>query len=62
MAETRNVKALHGLSRSLINNMVTGVATGFTRNLETAFEAIRNRSRRGELPAGLEIAPAEPRG
>lgn len=24
----------HGLSRSLINNMVTGVSTGFSRNLE----------------------------
>jgi large subunit ribosomal protein L6 len=27
-------RALHGLTRSLINNMVTGVATGFTKNLE----------------------------
>jgi large subunit ribosomal protein L6 len=26
--------ALHGLSRSLINNMVTGVSTGFTRELD----------------------------
>ncbi|MDQ6656585.1 MAG: 50S ribosomal protein L6, partial [Verrucomicrobiota bacterium] len=32
-AETRSVKALHGLSRSLINNMVLGVSTGFTKNL-----------------------------
>ena len=27
-------RALHGLTRTLINNMVTGVATGFTKNLE----------------------------
>jgi large subunit ribosomal protein L6 len=33
-AETRSVKALHGLSRALINNMVVGVSTGFTRSLE----------------------------
>lgn len=33
-SEVRSVKALHGLSRSLIANMVTGVTTGFTKNLE----------------------------
>ena len=27
-------RALHGLTRSLVANMVTGVATGFTKNLE----------------------------
>jgi large subunit ribosomal protein L6 len=27
-------RALHGLTRTLINNMVTGVTTGFTKNLE----------------------------
>lgn len=32
-AETRSVKALHGLSRSLVNNMVHGVSEGFTRDL-----------------------------
>jgi large subunit ribosomal protein L6 len=32
--ETRQVKALHGLSRSLIANMVTGVHEGFKKNLE----------------------------
>src|ERR1700730_673657 len=32
--ETRSVKALHGLSRSLINNMVVGVSKGFQRALE----------------------------
>ncbi len=33
-AETRSVKALHGLSRSLVNNMVVGVSKGFQRALE----------------------------
>jgi large subunit ribosomal protein L6 len=32
--ETQQAKAIHGLSRSLLANMVTGVATGFTRDLE----------------------------
>jgi large subunit ribosomal protein L6 len=27
-------RALHGLTRTLVNNMVVGVATGFTKNLE----------------------------
>ena len=33
-AETRSVKALHGLSRALVNNMVRGVSEGFTKDLE----------------------------
>jgi large subunit ribosomal protein L6 len=32
--ETRQVKALHGLSRALVNNMVIGVTEGFKKNLE----------------------------
>jgi large subunit ribosomal protein L6 len=32
--DERNHKALHGLTRSLINNMVEGVTKGYTRNLE----------------------------
>ena len=33
-AETRSVKALHGLSRALLNNMVRGVSEGFSKDLE----------------------------
>jgi large subunit ribosomal protein L6 len=33
-AETRSVKALHGLSRALVHNMVQGVSEGFTKQLE----------------------------
>lgn len=32
--ETRQAKALHGLARSLINNMVIGVTEGFKKDLE----------------------------
>ncbi|MDP8238653.1 MAG: 50S ribosomal protein L6 [Candidatus Hatepunaea meridiana] len=32
--DSRNQKALHGLSRSLLANMVTGVASGFKKELE----------------------------
>jgi large subunit ribosomal protein L6 len=32
--DERNNRALHGLTRSLIQNMVTGVTTGFTKELE----------------------------
>ena len=33
-AETRSVKALHGLSRALLHNMVQGVSEGFVKQLE----------------------------
>src|SRR5436189_4331388 len=33
-AASRSVKALHGLSRSLVHNMVQGVSEGFTKQLE----------------------------
>ena len=33
-AETKQARAMWGTTRALVNNMVTGVATGFTRNLE----------------------------
>jgi large subunit ribosomal protein L6 len=32
--DTREARALHGLSRALLANMVTGVSQGFTRQLE----------------------------
>lgn len=33
-SDHRDARSKHGLYRSLINNMVTGVSTGWTRNLE----------------------------
>jgi large subunit ribosomal protein L6 len=32
--DSQELKALHGLTRSLINNMIIGVSKGFTKNLE----------------------------
>ncbi len=32
--DSKRIRALHGLSRALLNNMVTGVSTGFTKELE----------------------------
>ena len=34
LGEDRKCRAMHGLFRSLINNMVIGVTTGFTKSLE----------------------------
>jgi len=33
-SEDKPVRALHGLTRALLSNMVIGVTTGFTKNLE----------------------------
>ncbi|RYG28029.1 50S ribosomal protein L6, partial [bacterium] len=33
-SEQRQVRALHGTARSLINNMITGVSQGFVKDLE----------------------------
>ncbi len=33
-SETRQARALHGLSRALLNNMVVGVSNGFVKELE----------------------------
>src|ERR1051326_6451152 len=32
--ETKRARAMWGTTRALVNNMITGVASGFTRNLE----------------------------
>jgi large subunit ribosomal protein L6 len=32
--EHRKIRALHGLARALVNNMVVGVSAGFTKDLE----------------------------
>ena len=53
--ERRN-RALHGLTRSLVNNMVTGVSTGFTKELEivgVGYRAIAQGPGRIELALGF---------
>ena len=50
--ETREVRALHGLSRSLIANMVTGVTQGYEKRLEIHGVGYR-ATKQG---AGIELA------
>src|SRR3972149_5711323 len=45
-------RSLHGLTRSLVNNMVVGVSAGFTKTLEIVGVGYR-AAKKGE---GLEIA------
>ena len=35
-SDEKNHRSMHGLSRTLINNMVVGVHTGYSKNLEIA--------------------------
>jgi len=67
------VKALHGLSRSLVHNMVQGVSQGFTKQLEVqgvGFKAAVQGSNLNlslgfshpilfPIPAGIKITVAE---
>ncbi len=39
-SEAKNHKALHGLYRALINNMVVGTSEGFTKKLELAHHGV----------------------
>ncbi len=73
-SDERNHKALHGLTRSLINNMVEGVTKGYSRNLEmvgTGYRAAKAGTKltltvgfshpvEFEAPAGIEfVVPAQ---
>ncbi len=51
--DTRQQRSLHGLTRSLINNMVLGVLEGFSKNLEIVGVGYR-ASASGK--AGLELS------
>lgn len=46
-------RALHGLSRSLLNNMVTGVTTGFTKTLEVQGVGYRAQMQGSNLQLAL---------
>ena len=64
-ADSKDQRAKHGLYRSLINNMVNGVATGFTKELELVGVGYRAASQGQKLDLALgfshnivlEIAP-----
>lgn len=51
--DARQTRALHGLTRSLLQNMVTGVTTGFTKELEIIGVGYRAQARG---PAQIELA------
>ncbi|MGH9225280.1 MAG: 50S ribosomal protein L6 [Acidimicrobiales bacterium] len=51
--DEREHRALHGLSRSLVNNMVVGVTTGFSKDLEIVGVGYRATA---QGPTTLELA------
>ena len=54
--DERMSRALHGLTRSLVNNMVMGVSAGFTKELEiqgVGYRASAPNSKRLELALGF---------
>jgi large subunit ribosomal protein L6 len=67
--DSRSARALHGLTQRLINNMVVGVASGFTRTLEIVGVGYRAEARGQalhlslgyshpivfQLPAGIQV-------
>ena len=65
-SEDKQVRALHGLTRALIANMVTGVTTGFTKNLELVGTGYRAKLNGNKLILSLgfshEIEFAPPQG
>lgn len=50
--EGRN-KALHGLSRTLVANLITGVTTGFSKNLEISGVGYRVQAKGSDLELSL---------
>ena len=64
-ADSKQERAQHGLYRALINNMITGVSTGFTKELELVGVGYRasNQGNKLDLALGfshnivLEVAP-----
>src|SRR5215210_567716 len=53
--DQRQHRALHGLTRSLVNNMVVGVTDGFTRDLEIVGVGYRAAA---TTPSKLDLASA----
>jgi large subunit ribosomal protein L6 len=51
--EGRQSRALHGLSRTLINNMVMGVSQGFTKTMEIVGVGYRAQAQPGKLVLAL---------
>ena len=73
-SEDRRIRALHGLTRALIDNMVTGVTQGFAKTLRIAGLGYKAQFENGTLtlqlnhshpivykvPAGIDVAIERP--
>ena len=73
-SDDRRIRALHGLARALIANMVTGVTQGFTKTLRIAGLGYKAQFENGtltlqlnhshpivyEVPEGIDIAIEQP--
>jgi large subunit ribosomal protein L6 len=51
--ETRQLKALHGTARSLVNNMIIGVSKGFVKDLEIVGVGLRAAVKGKDLDLSL---------
>lgn len=51
--ENRQLRALHGTARSLINNMITGVSQGYTKDLEIHGVGLRAAVKGSDLDLSL---------
>lgn len=52
-SEERQLRALHGTARSLVQNMITGVSAGFTKDLEIQGVGLRAAVKGSELDLSL---------
>lgn len=52
-SEQRQHRALHGTVRSIVNNMITGVSTGFTKDLEIQGVGLRAAVKGSDLDLSL---------
>jgi large subunit ribosomal protein L6 len=59
-SEERNHKALHGLTRTLIANMVTGVTTGFSKVLEIQGVGYRATAKGNDIELALGYSHSVP--
>jgi large subunit ribosomal protein L6 len=73
-SDGREHRSLHGLTRTLVSNMVTGVSAGFTKNLELVGVGYRAQKQGDDLtlalgyshpirypaPAGITLEVADP--
>ena len=51
--DEKEMRALHGLTRTLLNNMVVGVTSGYTKKLEIVGVGYRVEKQNGKIVLGL---------